>query len=61
MRLQVHDQLVFEGEKEELMHNYAEIRNIMQTAYTPMNGTVLTVSASYSEESFAERTMKKWN
>lgn len=60
MRLQVHDQLVFEGEKEELMHNYAEIRNIMQEAYTPMNGTVLTVSASYSEESFAERTMKKW-
>lgn len=61
MRLQVHDQLVFEGEEEELRENYTAIKNIMESSYKPMNGMILTTDASYSEESFAERTMKKWN
>lgn len=60
MRLQVHDQLVFEGEEEELRENYTAIKNIMESSYKPMNGMVLTTDASYSEESFAERTMKPW-
>lgn len=60
MRLQVHDQLVFEGTKEELKEHSEGIRNIMESVYTPMNGMVLTTDASYSEESFAERTMKPW-
>ena len=60
MRLQVHDQLVFEGSKEELMHNYAEICMIMQEVYPGKNGIVLTTDASMSATSFAERDMRKW-
>lgn len=60
MRLQVHDQLVFEGSKEELMHKYAEICMIMQEVYPGKNGIVLTTDASMSATSFAERDMRKW-
>lgn len=60
MRLQVHDQLVFEGSREELAHNYADICMIMQSVYPGKNGIVLTTDASYSAKSFAERDMQKW-
>jgi len=60
MRLQVHDELLFEGTREELMHKDAEICIIMQEAYTPKNGMLLTTDASYSEISFAERDMRPW-
>ena len=61
MRLQVHDQLVFEASKEELMDYYAKICIIMQEVYPPKNGMVLTTDASYSNKSFAERDMTKWD
>lgn len=60
MRLQVHDQLVFEGHREELLHKYAEICMIMQSIYPSKNGIVLTTDASFSTTSFAERDMQKW-
>lgn len=60
MRLQVHDQLVFEGAHEELSNTYADLCMIMQDAYPPKNGMKLSTDASYSEISFAERDMKKW-
>ena len=60
MRLQVHDQLVFEGTREELLHKYAEICTIMQGVYKGINGIILTTDASYSDKSFAERDMQKW-
>jgi DNA polymerase I-like protein with 3'-5' exonuclease and polymerase domains len=60
MRLQVHDQLVFEGAHEELSNTYADLCMIMQDAYPPKNGMKLSTDASFSEISFAERDMKKW-
>jgi DNA polymerase I-like protein with 3'-5' exonuclease and polymerase domains len=60
MRLQVHDQLVFEGSREDLMQYCEKIRIIMHEAYPAKNGIVLTTDASFSETSFAERSMQKW-
>jgi DNA polymerase-1 len=60
MRLQVHDQLLFDGPEEEIRKYYPQIKEIMESVYTGRNGIVLTIDSSYSEKSFAERDMKKW-
>lgn len=59
MVLQVHDQLVFELTDEEMVH-VPRIKEIMETAFPPMNGVSLTVDVSYSKVSLADRDMKKW-
>jgi DNA polymerase I-like protein with 3'-5' exonuclease and polymerase domains len=60
IRIQVHDELVLEGALEVMKLHVEAIRNIMSSVYPAKNGIVLTTSASYSEKSFAERDMKKW-
>lgn len=60
MRLQVHDQLVFEGTKEDIALHLPKIKEIMENVYYSKNGMRLTVDVSYSDKSFAERDMKKW-
>ncbi|MBK7490907.1 MAG: hypothetical protein IPI17_02075 [Nitrosomonas sp.] len=60
MRLQVHDQLVFEGNKDEIQYNIKSIKALMEEAYMSKNNIILYTDTSYSEKSFAERDMCKW-
>ena len=60
MRIQIHDQILFDGNREEIREYYPRIKEIMESVYAGKNGIVLTIDASYSEKSFAERDMSKW-
>lgn len=59
MLLQVHDQLVFELEENEL-YKIKRIKEIMESVYHAKNGMKLTVDVSISERSLAEKDMKKY-
>lgn len=60
MILQIHDALVFDLRPEDL-GIIEPIVEIMETAFPTTNGMQLKVDVSYSTESLAERTMKKWD
>jgi DNA polymerase-1 len=52
MLLQVHDELVFEFDVDDL-HLIPKIKEIMETTYTPFNGMKLTVGCEWSKISWA--------
>ena len=58
MVLQVHDQLVFEVRPDQYPQ-LNRVREIMETAFPPMNGMSLTVDVEWSDKSLAVRDMKK--
>lgn len=56
--LQVHDQLLFEIKPEDLS-KVAQIKEIMENVFPPLNDMRLSVDVSWSAKSFAERDMVK--
>jgi DNA polymerase I-like protein with 3'-5' exonuclease and polymerase domains len=60
MVLQVHDQLVFEMNDDD-MKEIPKIKEIMESIFPMMNGMRLSVDVSVSRHSLAEKDMVKWD
>lgn len=61
MVLQVHDQILFEMPIEKARQKVETYKKIMEDVFPEMNGIRMEVDVTWSDKSFAERDMQKWN